>query len=296
MDARPHDPSLHSSIDRLFGLVFGAATLAGCHADAGGEPPIGEVQQVSYEVIPTPLYELGMLDVTLENASYAQREAFTVESRDAVMPDVIGVVGLTDSMLDTELTPGGFQLVTNPSLQSRLMASDAQVEALAAAIGYVFSQWSVLVTDFADRDGGTGFAVVSFDVDRVDAGLGQAFFEHAAKIDGGLGGGYFAFEGDVIYLNLRGPEGDPYSGLEDDEFVAMLEDAAARFAPYKAELTQSGEAGVIFVENDWNTAPAGEDYVGVLDELGEAALAELADLQTEHTDRFKAAIAANGWK
>lgn len=276
-------------------LPLAVALLGACQSGADATPPIGEVQQISYEVVPTPLYELGMIDVTLEDATYAQLEAFTLESRDAMMADIIDAVGLGGAMLDTELTPGGFMLVTNPSLQSRLMASDAEVESLAAAIGYVYSQWSVLVTDFADKSGGTAFAVVSFDVERVDAGLGQDFFAHAATVDAGLGGGYFAFEGEVIYLNLRGPDGTPYSGLEDDEFIAMVEDAAASFAPYRAELSQSGEAAVIFVENDWSTAPTGEDYVGVLAGLDERSLADLADLQAEHTDRFKAAIAANGW-
>ena len=269
--------------------------LAACSDEAGDDPSLGGVQQVSFEVIPTPVYELGMLDLTLENASYEQREAFTVAAQSELVPDIVAAVGLSGQMLDTRLTPGGFALVTNPSLQSRLMASDAEVEAFAAALGYVFSQWSVLVTDFSETDGGTGFAVVSFDVEAVNPELGQQFFEHAAQVDGGLGGGYFAFESDVIYLNLRGVDGEPYSGLEDDEFVALVEDAAASFAPYKAELKQSGEAGVIFVENDWNSAPTGEDYLDVLMDRSDTALAELGDLQAEHIERFKAAVAANGW-
>lgn len=280
------------------GLVWmGAPLLAACgEEEDSGPPPIGPIQQVSYEVIPTPLYELGMLDLTLENASYEQREAFTVEVRDAMLPDVVALVGLADQMLDTELTPGGFQRVTNPSLQTRLMASGAEVESLAAALGYVFSQWSVLVTDFAAEDGGTGYAVVTFDVAQVDPELGQAFFDHAAEVDVGLGGGYFAFGSEVIYLNLRGPDGEPYSGLDDDSFVTAVEEAADSFAPYKAALAQAGEAGVIFVENDWKTAPAGEDFLNVLDPLGEAALAELATLQEEHVARFKAAVDAYGWE
>ncbi|PCC75357.1 hypothetical protein SAMN02745121_03917 [Nannocystis exedens] len=274
-----------------------APLLAACGGEEDPRPlPIGPVQQVSYEVIPTPLYELGMLDLTLENASYEQREAFTIAVRDAMLPDVVALVGLADAMLDTELTPGGFQRVTNPSLQTRLMASGAEVESLAAALGYVFSQWSVLVADFAAEDGGTGYAVVSFDVAEVDPELGQAFFDHAADVDAGLGGGYFAFDSEVIYLNLRGSDGEPYSGLDDDSFVAALEEAADSFAPYKAALAQAGEAAVILVENDWKTAPAGEEFLEVLDPLGEAALGDLAALQEEHVARFKAAVEQYGWE
>lgn len=275
-------------------LALLLASLTACQTE-DSEPLVGEVQQVSYEVIPTPLYELDM-HLTLENATYAEREAFTVEVRDALLHDVVAAVGLADQMLDTKLTPGGYQLVTNPSLQTRLMASDAQVVGLAAALGYVFSQWSVLVTDFADTAGGTGYAVVAFDGVDVDADLGQQFFQHAAEVDGGLGGGYFAFAGQVIYLNIRGSDGAPYSGLEDQEFTDALAEAAETFAPFRAELAQSGEAAVIFVENDWATAPAGEDYLAILDELGDDVVAELGALQDEHVDRFNAAVAANGWQ
>lgn len=268
--------------------------LAACQDPDESSGP-GPIHQISYEAIPTPLYELGVLDLTLDDATYAQKEAFTVEARDALLPDIVALVDLSGEMLDTRLTPGGFQLVTNPSLQSRVTASDAEVERLAAAIGYAFSQWSVLVTDFSETDGGTSYAVVDLDVAQVDPALGQAFFEHAAAVDAGLGGGYFAFEHTLIFLNLRGPDGAPYSGLEDDDFFAALEQAAGSFAPHDARVADAGEAGVIFVENDWTLAPGGEDYLALLDPLGDDALAELAALQEEHTERFAAAAAANGW-
>lgn len=253
------------------------------------------VQQVSFEAVPTPLFELGSLDVSLDAATYAQLESFTAATRDAALPDIVAAVGLTERMLDTEMTPGGFALTTNPSLQTRLMASDAEVETFAAALGLVLSQWSVLVTDFAADDGGTGFAVVSFDADRVDPALGQQFFEHAASVDQGLGGGYFAFGAEVIFLNLRGVDGEPYSGLTDDEFVGFLSDAAASFAPYRAEVQQSGEVAAIFVENDWAAAGDGETFLDILDALGDEVVADLQDLRTAHTERFTAAADANGW-
>jgi hypothetical protein len=254
------------------------------------------IQQVSFEAVPTPLFELGSLDVSLDAATYAQLEAFTAATRDEALPGIVAAVGLTERMLDTEMTPGGFALTTNPSLQTRLMASDAEVETFAAALGLVLSQWSVLVTDFAAVDGGTGFAVVSFDAERVDPALGQQFFEYAASVDQGLGGGYFAFGAEVIYLNLRGVDDEPYSGLTDDEFVALLADAAASFAPYRAEVQQSGEVAAIFVENDWAAAANGETYLDILDPLGDDVIADLEDLQAAHTDRFTAAADANDWR
>ena len=281
--------------ERIVGLWVASLVVAACQG-GGGEPRIGPIHQISYEAIPTPRYEVGPLDLTLENASYEQRQRFTVEVRDSILPDVVAVVGLTGQMLTTELTPGGYQLVTNPSLQSRVMADMGEVESFAAAIGYVFYQWSVLVTDFSDTEGGTGYAVVSLDVDVIDPELGQGFFLHAANREAGLGSGYFAYEDELIFLNIRGADGEPYSGLEDQAFVAALKDAARTFAPYRASVAQSGEAGVLFVENDWGSAPAGEDYLAVLDPLGADALAALAELQEEHLGRFDAAVAEYGWQ
>ena len=51
---------------------------------------------------------------------------------------------------------------------------------LIKALGWTSYQWSVLVTDYRDTDGGTGYACVTFDT-TVDAALAQSFFEHAAS-------------------------------------------------------------------------------------------------------------------
>lgn len=77
------------------------------------------LQQVSFEAVPTPLFELGALQAALDGATYAELGAFTAATRDEALPQVVAAVGLTERMLDTEMTPGGFALTTNPSLRRR---------------------------------------------------------------------------------------------------------------------------------------------------------------------------------
>ena len=38
----------------------------------------------------------------------------------------------------------------------------------------------------------------------------------------GLGGGYTAFGDTLLFLNLRGPDGQPHSGLSDADFTSAL--------------------------------------------------------------------------
>ena len=51
-------------------------------------------------------------------------------------------------------------------MQSAISTTDCtreEVDELAAALGYVFRQWDVLVTDYSEGSaGGTGFGIVEF--------------------------------------------------------------------------------------------------------------------------------------
>jgi hypothetical protein len=60
-------------------LLFTACS----EADPPAQPAI---QQVSFEAVPTPLFELGSLDVSLDAATYAQLESFTAATRDEALP------------------------------------------------------------------------------------------------------------------------------------------------------------------------------------------------------------------
>jgi hypothetical protein len=269
----------------LFGLVVG---LIG-PAEAAERPP--HPLLFSYEVTS------GQLGLTrLREAQYADRAAFTAKIRDELLPDILRAVDIDPAKVRTELTPGGYLLRTNASLQSRVAIDDRRADRLAAALGYVFRQSSVLVSDLHDRRGGTGYGVVRFAGGPITAGKAHAFFEHAARQNKGLGGGYTAFGSEMIFLNVRDGAGKPYSELEDRAFAAALKRAAASFKEGPARLAHAGYARARFVGNSWREKPNGEDYVAKLGGSADPAVARLDRLKERHTALIMDAADRYGWK
>lgn len=263
--------------------VAAALWAAGAAAQDGQR-----AQLLSYEAIPS-----AQVALDLSAATYAERERFTRAVLEEIAPKVIEAAGFDPGQVETELTPGGYLLRTNASLQARAPMRDAEATRLAAALGYAFRQWSVLVSELGEKGGGTAFVTVAFPEDALTPEAAQAFFEHAAAEHEGLGGGYTAFGDEMIFLNVRGEDGAPYSGLGDLAFAARLGRAAGTFDPPLA-VSAAGAAEARFVGNDWETSPQGEDYVETLSDP--VLVARLDALRAEHdalTERLRAEL---GWR
>lgn len=248
-----------------------------------------DIHLISYEAIPSV-----QADIDLAGATWAQRAELTAAVRDRLAPQVIAALGMDAAALETDLTPGGYLLNTNASLQARGPVTEIEAIRLAAALGYVLRQWSVMVSRLDDDLGDTGYVVVSFPEDALTPETAQAFFESAAALDEGLGGGYTAFGDEMIFLNVRDGEHHPYSGIEDIAFAALLGQAAGAFSGAELMITGAGYAHALFVGNDWNAAPDGGDYALTLNDP--ELLGELDTLRAEHdalvgefADRF-------GWR
>lgn len=229
----------------------------------------------------------------LRDGSYADRVAFTAKVKDELLPDVLRAAGVDPGKVRTEITPGGYLLRTNASLQSRIWLDDELANRVAATLGYVFRQSSVLVSDLGDAKGGTGLVVVRFPRGTLTAATAHRFFEHAADIHKGLGGGYTAFGDQMIFLNVRDEAGKPYSELSDRDFARGLRPAAMSFKGAKASIAKIGQAKAWFVGNSWSRKPNGDDYAAI---LGEAPAARLKPLQERHTAMIMAAAERWGWK
>ena len=251
--------------------------------------------QLSYEAIPGNGIALGQGAVDMSAALYADKSTFTQDIHDELVPQVFSEFGLDFAGLASEEAPGGFLVETNPSMQTRGDLTRDEATQVAAGLGYVMYQWSVLVTDFSVADGDTAYGIVQFDDGQLDPTLAQSFFAHAAGVDAGLGGGYMSFGDEMIFLNLRGSDGEPYSGLADDVFIAQLEAAATTFAGAATVLSVSDFADAWLVENDWSAAPDGADYAGVI-ATSAASIATLDSLQTEFNDQLLAAATLYGWE
>jgi hypothetical protein len=255
---------------------------------AGAAAAIERPLLFSYEATSS---QLGL--TRLRDGSYADRAAFTAKVKEELLPDILRATGVDPSKVRTELTPGGYLLRTNASLQSRIWIDDAHAGRIAAALGYVFRQSSVLVSDLGDAKGGTGLVVVSFPRGTLTAAMAHRFFEHAADVHKGLGGGYTAFGDQMIFLNVRDDAGKPYSELSDRDFARGLRPAAMSFKGAKAKVARVGHAKAQFVGNSWSRKPNGEDYAAI---LGDAQVARLKPLQERHTAMLMDAAERWGWK
>lgn len=203
-------------------------------------------------------------------APYATREALTGQVQAEILPDLLAALQVPPDRVHTELRMGGYLRETNPALHSAVEMTEGESDRLALALGWTLSQDSVLVSDLDERaSAGTGYAVVGFAPGTLTPDLAQRFFLAAAAVHDGLGGGYTAFGDRLLFLNLRGTDGRPYSGLEDASFVTALGYAATHFPG--ASLAGSGTSSARLVES-----------AGVPQALGEAVLARLRPLRDRH--------------
>jgi hypothetical protein len=271
----------------LLGTVLGLLMGLVAPAHAATDNPL----LFSYEATSS---QLGL--AKLRDAQFADRAAFTAKVRDELLPDLLRAVEVDPAKVRTELTPGGYLLRTNASLQSRVALDRRRADRLAAALGYVFRQSSVLVSDLYDRRGNTGYAVIRFAGGPITASRAHAFFEHAAQVSKGLGGGYTAFGSEMIFLNVRDGAGKPYSELEDRAFAAALRQSAASFKEAPARLVAAGRAQARFVGNSWREKPNGEDYVMLLGGPSDPMVTRLDRLKDRHTAMIMDAAERYGWK
>ena len=135
-------------------LVVSLSLSAGGCGDGARPPPrttgydlLGNYL-LSYEVIPWP----GSLppECDLGRLSYERQEVLTREVKNRIGPRLEEVLGLAIGALETQVRPGGFERITTPSLQtnvSGLAMSPDRVARVAASLGFVLRQYSVLVSD-----------------------------------------------------------------------------------------------------------------------------------------------------
>lgn len=224
---------------------------------------------VEAEERPTLLFSYEVLNFDIHKIDpatmpYERRVELTEAARKRELPEILGVLQIAPEKISTLLMPGGYKLETNASLQSAMEVDNKTADRFAASLGYVFRQWSVLITDFAPEGAGdTAYGVVTFD-HPVGAAEAASFFRHAASINPALGEGFTAFDEEMFFLNVTDAQGRPYSGVADEVFLADLARAARTFSEAKVEVTGTGRADARFAENDWKASPNGEDYAKVL--------------------------------
>jgi hypothetical protein len=267
---------------RLLRLLAFVLVVALAQAAAAADPTL----LFSYEAIPSAQIDLPKA----RGAPYARKEFLAHIVAGKLVPDIVAAVGLDPAKARTRVTPGGYALETNPSLQTQISAKPDDGNRLAAALGYVLRQESVLVSDLRAADGDSYQVTIQFPRGKLTPALAHEFFRRAAEIDRGLGGGYAALGNTMIFVNLRGVDGKPFSGLADNLFLDRLTATSHLFPG--STVARSGRARARLVENDWKTAPNGEDYAKLLDRAIEA----LDRLRARHTVMVRSQAKLNGWE
>lgn len=251
----------------------------------------GQKVLLSYEATPSAGFHLPRL----AQASYDDRVAFSADVLKEIVPKIISANGIDPATLETEVTPGGYLLKTNASLQTEGELDDVAADRLAGSLGYIFRQYSVLVSRLDDTQGKTGFVVVRFPKDSLNAAVAQKFFETADATKKGLGGGYTAFGDEQIFLNVTNSEGKPYSGLDDAAFLDGLKRTAASFDAPKPEVSASGKAVARFVGNDWEKSKQGEDYISLLGGADSGLVKKLEEISADYAVLVAKTAESKGW-
>ncbi len=235
---------------RWFGGFAIALTLA--LTFAGASSALAQTLLI-YQANPTPGAGLPSLDDQPYEA--LQRLTTAVADQSIAAANAVGI----KAQADIAVVPGGYKLRSDPSIVMRTKLEPRQATLLAAALGYVYRQESVLVLDLDAVDADQFFVRIHFDTTLTGA-LADAFFHHAATIAPALGEGYTAFDNDLLFINLRDDAGKPYGGLGDEAFKAALIKAVASFTPAKGKIVKSGLVEARLVGNDWQALPNGGTY------------------------------------
>jgi len=207
------------------------------------------------------------------DAVYTKQAAQTAAVISELGPPLLAAVGFDPTSFDAEVVAGGYQGRMSPSAVMDIDTDVAGAGRLASACGIVFEQQSVL--EWRDSDTGPDLAVeVAFQ--SLTPTLADFFFRTAIGVDRGLASGFTARDNALLFINLRGADGRPASGLDDGRFEAALRTAARVFgATISGVRTLHVEAGLV----------PKDQYAGA---VGPAALPELDKLRA----RRQALIAA----
>lgn len=264
-------------------LLLVGLSAVGCAAERRSDPPAVTAAAgfvLSWEAIPSLQVELP----GLRDSSYRERTAVAHAVRDEVLPLLLAALRIAPAAAQTSIEPGGYQGKTGVSLQTSLDADRVGAERLAAALGYVLRQHSILVANAQDSTAEHFVVRVAFPAGVLDVALAHRFFIHAGAVDEGLLGGYRGAGDELWFINLRDAGGKPYSGLRDDAFARALDKAAGSFDGARVRIAGSARIDAWLVANDWQQAPDGAQYLMRLQAA--ASLVEALDSARRAHDRI----------
>lgn len=260
----------------LAALALAAAFAA---ALAGASLAAAEAQRnwrISFEV----LSSLHAQPPEGRKASYDEKDVLTRTALAEIVPHVWISVAPVAARSRSRVRAGGYHDQVNPAIHSNVTISEGEARRLAAALGYVFRQYAVLLYDLDPGHGDLRYVSVRFPRGSVTPALAAQFFARARAQLKSDKLGFTATNSRLVFINLG-------TGIADDAFAEGLGLAAADLPQAGIKIEPLKPARAVLIENDWEKAKEGEEYARLLGPDGERIAALLAQLRSRHDGRVR---------
>ena len=216
--------------------------------------------------------------------SYAEKDALTRAVLAEIVPHVWTALGAVAARARSRVQVGGYGTEVNPAIHSNIQTHEAEARRLAAALGYVFRQYAVIMYDLAADRSDIRQVSVRFPRGSLTPALAERYFVLARRQLKSDKLGFSGTRSRMIFINLN-------TGIADEAFAAGLARAAAEWPEASIKVEPPKPAQAMLIENDWDKAKVGEDYVRLLGANGERLAVALTVLQNRHDGRVRRWVA-----
>jgi hypothetical protein len=259
-----------------------ALCLAAASAARGDEP---RPWMLSVEV----LSQIDPVPPKIARATYAQKEAFTRETLAATVPEILALMNVPRAALNARVSPGGYRDAIAPAIQGEAKLAEAEARRLAAALGYVFVQWSVLIADYGAEGGAVSYFTLRYPRGALTTARAEAAFAGLRRNLASDKLGFSSFGDRMIFLNLE-------TGIGDAAFLTGLRRLHMAGVPLSVTIDGPGKAKAHFVGNDWDKARGGEGYEAIVGAEGKRTIAALRWIRAKHAAAVVRAAQRYGWQ
>jgi hypothetical protein len=212
--------------------------------------------------------------------SYAEKDALTRAVLAEIVPHVWTALGATSARARSRVQAGGYGDAVNPAIHSVIQTREAEARRLAAALGYVFRQYAVIMYDLGAEGSELRYVAVRFPRGSLTPALATRYFGLAREQLKSEKLGFSGTRSRMIFININ-------TGIPDAAFAEGLGKAAAAWPDPVLKVDAPKPVRAFLIENDWDKAKAGEDYARQLGPNAERLGAALAHLQRRHDGRVR---------
>lgn len=212
-------------------------------------------------------------------ATYDEKERLTRMALAEMVPHVWTQLGAVASRARSRVRPGGYKDEINPAIHSNVVTGEAEARRLAAALGYVFRQWAVLMYDLDAEPGTHRYVSVRFPRGTLTLAQADRYFARARAQLANDKLGFSTAGSRLLFINLA-------TGIADDAFVAGLARAGADLPDSAIKVEPAKPVRAFLIENDWAKSKDGEDFAGFLG-ANAALLVALGRVRARHDGRVR---------